>query len=98
MQKRKVAIALALLLSATACSPQRLQSARLTDYKNGQPFYSMTGYTDLGDTAPKASVKYVEYSLSDACPAGVKIDSLHEYDSHNGLGHFLYWEAVAGCK
>lgn len=97
MRKIKIFACVTLTLLA-ACSPQRLQSARLAEYKNGEPYYQMTGYTDLGDFEPQASRKYVEYSLSDLCPNGINIDFLQEYDTHNGAGKFLYWEALAGCK
>jgi len=85
-------------LALAACTPQKLQTAVFADYKNGKPFYSMTGYTGLNETAPRSSVKYIEDALSDACPAGIKIDSLHESPARNGAGNFLYWQAVAGCK
>ncbi len=94
----KTLFALSLVILLAACSPMRLQSAQLTEYKDGKPYYRMTGYTELGDFQPNASRRYVEYSLSDACPEGVDIDFLQEYDTHNGMGRFLYWEAVAGCK
>lgn len=90
--------AIVLLILVAACSPQRLQSSHLAEYREGKPYYRMTGYTDLGDDAPNASRKYVEYSLSDACPDGINIAFLQEYDAHNVAGTFLYWEALAGCK
>lgn len=96
--KITTSVSLSLMLLLAACSPMRLQSAQLAEYKNGQPYYRMTGYTDLGDFEPQASRKYVEYSLSDLCPGGVNIDFLQEFDTHNGAGKFLYWEALAGCK
>jgi len=94
---KKLTLLMAVLIVA-ACTPQKLQTAVFADYKNGKPFYSMTGYTDLGETAPRSSVKYIEDALSDACPTGIKIDSLHESPVRNGAGQFLYWQAVAGCK
>lgn len=91
-------LVMVLMTFLAACSPQRLQSSRLAEYKDGKPVYNLTGYTDLNDYQPNASRKYIEDALSEACPAGVKILFLQEYDAHNGLGKFLYWETLAGCK
>ena len=98
MKNIKSIICIALILPIISCAPQRLQSSKLAEYKQGRPFYNMTGYTDSGDITPGAARKYIEHSLSDACPAGIEIEALREYDSHNAFGKFLYWEAVAGCK
>ncbi len=87
-----------LLMLLSACSPQRLQSSHLAEYRGGKPYYRLTGYTDLGDYEPNASRKYIEYSLSDTCAAGVVIEFLQEYEAGNIAGKFLYWEALAGCK
>jgi hypothetical protein len=97
MKKIKSTMLLA-VLAITACAPQRLQTFQLSSYKKDKPYYTMTGYTDLNETAPKSSVSHIKYALSDACPTGVIIDSLQEYPTHNGMGEFLYWETVAGCK
>ena len=95
MKKQTALLFLALI---AACSPANLQSARISEYKHGKPYYSVTGYTDFNETEPSSSRRHIEHALSDACPAGVEIDTLQEYDAGNGAGNFLYWEALAGCK
>lgn len=89
---------LILLASLTGCTPQRLQSVTLTEGKDGQEAYRMSGYTDLGEVASGSSHRHITEALSEACPAGVTMLQVNETPTNNGLGDFLFWEAVAQCK
>lgn len=95
---KKFFLLMPILMMLSACAPQRLQSAQLVDYNEGRPVYALTGYTDAGDTASGASVKYIEYSLAKSCPDGIEIISMNEQESHNGCCKFLYWTAKAECN
>tara|TARA_B100000508_G_C11419162_1_gene257398 strand:- start:217 stop:510 length:294 start_codon:yes stop_codon:yes gene_type:complete len=86
-----------LIFIIASCSPARLQSSRIIPSENVNVRYALSGYTDLGDIEPNSSIKYAEYSLSDACPFGIEIISVQEYSDYNGLGEFLRWEIVADC-
>jgi hypothetical protein len=94
----KRSLLIAALLMMTACAPARLQTAEPMGYDNGLAKYKLTGYTDLGDTAPNAALKYIEYSVSETCPDGFTVLKLDEYDAKNGFGKFLYWQAEIRCK
>lgn len=93
---KKVILMTAILL--TACSPQRVQTATLLSSEHGRNRYQMTGYTDLGETAPNSSARHINEGLSEVCPGGVKIIKLTESPSGNAVGDFLYWETTAECK
>lgn len=85
-------------LLLTACGPGTMQKYTLIGAEGGKSRYSLSGYTEPGEMEPNDSLKYVQHSLSDVCPAGVKIISLNEQPSGNIVGPFWLWDAIAECR
>ena len=88
------------VLMLVGCGPAIYQRRMPAPSDNNFRAFSLTGYTEIGETDPVTATNYVKAAIRDSCTSGEgRIKRLDTYPSQNwgGLGKFLYWETVFNC-
>lgn len=87
----------AALLLVAGCSSANQQTWFVTTAPDGTLIHHYTGYTNLGETAPGSSRKYLVQFLEEQCGGPGRVTRLDEWESHNGFGKFIYWAGEGQC-
>ena len=90
-----------LLLTLASCSPTVVQDYSAAYHPDGKPAYSVDGYTKLNEMTEEDARKHAQKFADDACKQHQLTGTIQRLDTTpngNGLGSFLYWQAIVACE